>query len=174
MATRGKRKRVVVSMKLRLDADDDGDDIFENTTSLISDTDGMKALEAASCYAEQQSSASAIDVMLIKKTGNYTTSCRISRLLQKKLTHFFNASEPVPGGLKLPFNSGEDRSEAVPGGLKLSLNSDEDRSETVPGAYRHSVLEQSTIVTLEGSDWTSESDFACLFTSDHALTESFN
>ncbi|GBL81341.1 hypothetical protein AVEN_143650-1 [Araneus ventricosus] len=24
-------------------------------------------------------------------------------------------------------------------------------------AYRHSVLEQSTIVTLEGSDWTSES-----------------
>ncbi|GBL86282.1 hypothetical protein AVEN_184728-1 [Araneus ventricosus] len=29
-------------------------------------------------------------------------------------------------------------------------------------AYRHSVLEQSTIVTLEGSDWTSESDATLL------------
>ncbi|GBN77437.1 hypothetical protein AVEN_146608-1 [Araneus ventricosus] len=47
-------------------------------------------------------------------------------------------------------------------------------------AYRHIVLEQSTIVTLEGSDWTSESDetmlclFVCLFTSEHALADSFN
>ncbi|GBN60744.1 hypothetical protein AVEN_37924-1 [Araneus ventricosus] len=36
---------------------------------------------------------------------------------------------------------------------------------TAPEAYRHSVLEQSTILTLEGSDWTSESDVTmlCLF-----------
>ncbi|GBO20667.1 hypothetical protein AVEN_270378-1 [Araneus ventricosus] len=34
----------------------------------------------------------------------------------------------------------------------------------VPGAYRHSVLEQSTIVTLEGSDWTNESDVTLLHT----------
>ncbi|GBM28332.1 hypothetical protein AVEN_229516-1 [Araneus ventricosus] len=55
----GRRKRVVVSMELRLDDDDDDrDDIVENTTSLISQTDGMKALEAALCYVEQQSSAS--------------------------------------------------------------------------------------------------------------------
>ncbi|GBO09863.1 hypothetical protein AVEN_182244-1 [Araneus ventricosus] len=32
----------------------------------------------------------------------------------------------------------------------------------VPGTYRHTVLEQSTIVTLEGSDWTSESDVTML------------
>ncbi|GBN74610.1 hypothetical protein AVEN_268121-1 [Araneus ventricosus] len=31
-----------------------------------------------------------------------------------------------------------------------------------PDAYRHSVLEQSTIVTLEGSDWTNESDVTLL------------
>ncbi|GBN72425.1 hypothetical protein AVEN_273745-1 [Araneus ventricosus] len=30
------------------------------------------------------------------------------------------------------------------------------------GAYRHSVLKQSTVVTLEGSDWTSESDVTLL------------
>ncbi|GBM09326.1 hypothetical protein AVEN_135056-1 [Araneus ventricosus] len=44
-------------------------------------------------------------------------------------------------------------------------------------AYRHTVLEQSTIVSLEGSDWTSESDVTilCLFvTPDHSLTDSFN
>ncbi|GBM45762.1 hypothetical protein AVEN_208084-1 [Araneus ventricosus] len=29
-------------------------------------------------------------------------------------------------------------------------------------AYRHSVLEQSTKVTLEGSDWTNESDVTLL------------
>ena len=46
--------------------DDDEDDIVENA-SLISHTDGMKALETALCYVEQQSSASPIDVMLIKK-----------------------------------------------------------------------------------------------------------
>ncbi|GBM35889.1 hypothetical protein AVEN_125875-1 [Araneus ventricosus] len=43
-------------------------------------------------------------------------------------------------------------------------------------AYRHSVLELSTIATLEVSDWTSESYITmlcCLFTSDHALTDSF-
>ncbi|GBM21516.1 hypothetical protein AVEN_85329-1 [Araneus ventricosus] len=56
MANCEKRKRVVVSMELRLD--DDGDDIVENTTSLISHTDGMKPLEEALCYEEQQSSAS--------------------------------------------------------------------------------------------------------------------
>ncbi|GBM81818.1 hypothetical protein AVEN_12924-1 [Araneus ventricosus] len=33
--------------------DDDGDDIVENTTSLISHTDGMKGLEATLCYVEQ-------------------------------------------------------------------------------------------------------------------------
>ncbi|GBN62308.1 hypothetical protein AVEN_219418-1 [Araneus ventricosus] len=35
----------------------------------------------------------------------------------------------------------------------------------VRDAYRHAVLEQSTIVTLEGSDWTGESDVTilCLF-----------
>ncbi|GBM76314.1 hypothetical protein AVEN_214739-1 [Araneus ventricosus] len=32
----------------------------------------------------------------------------------------------------------------------------------IPGEYRHSVLEQSTIITLEGSDWTSESDVTLL------------
>ncbi|GBN87903.1 hypothetical protein AVEN_154154-1 [Araneus ventricosus] len=42
----------------------------------------------------------------------------------------------VPGGLKLPFNSDEDRSEAASGGLKLPLNSDEDRSEAVPGGLK--------------------------------------
>ncbi|GBM37080.1 hypothetical protein AVEN_138133-1 [Araneus ventricosus] len=49
--------------------DDDGDDVVENTTSLISHTDGMKASEATLCYVEQHSSASPIDVMLIKKNG---------------------------------------------------------------------------------------------------------
>ncbi|GBM72117.1 hypothetical protein AVEN_96206-1 [Araneus ventricosus] len=64
----GKRKRVVVSTELRLDDDDDdGDDIVENTTSLISYTDGMRALEAALRYVEQRSSASPIDVTVIKK-----------------------------------------------------------------------------------------------------------
>ncbi|GBM55360.1 hypothetical protein AVEN_111751-1 [Araneus ventricosus] len=32
---------------------------------------------------------------------------------------------------------------------------EEARDICAPVAYRHSVLEQSTIVTLEGSDWTS-------------------
>ncbi|GBN40604.1 hypothetical protein AVEN_239295-1, partial [Araneus ventricosus] len=32
----------------------------------------------------------------------------------------------------------------------------------VRDAYRRSVLEQSTIVTLEGSDWTNESDITLL------------
>ncbi|GBN10665.1 hypothetical protein AVEN_207635-1 [Araneus ventricosus] len=70
--------------------DDDGDDIVENTTSLISHTDGMKALEAALCYVEQQSSASPIDVILIKimaklcgKFPNFKTST-------KKVYSFFN------------------------------------------------------------------------------------
>ncbi|GBM22150.1 hypothetical protein AVEN_223043-1, partial [Araneus ventricosus] len=45
----------------------DGNDNVENTTSLISNTDGMKALEAELCYAEQQSSASPIDAILLKK-----------------------------------------------------------------------------------------------------------
>ncbi|GBL75251.1 hypothetical protein AVEN_194481-1 [Araneus ventricosus] len=35
-------------------------------------------------------------------------------------------------------------------------------AHTGPAAYRHSVLEQSTIVTLEGSDWTNESDITLL------------
>ncbi|GBN73253.1 hypothetical protein AVEN_144361-1 [Araneus ventricosus] len=47
--------------------DDDGDDIIKNTTSLIRHMDGMKALEAALCYVDLQSSTSPIDVMLIKK-----------------------------------------------------------------------------------------------------------
>ncbi|GBO07831.1 hypothetical protein AVEN_75446-1 [Araneus ventricosus] len=72
--------------------DDDGDDIVENTTSLISHTDGMKALEAALCYVEQQSSASPIDVILIKKWRNYAATCRTSRFQQKKFAHFFNGT----------------------------------------------------------------------------------
>lgn len=68
--------------------DDDEDDIAENA-SLISHTDGMKALETALCYVEQQSSASPIDVMLIKKWRDYAASCRISKLRQKKVTDFF-------------------------------------------------------------------------------------
>ncbi|GBO04646.1 hypothetical protein AVEN_268492-1 [Araneus ventricosus] len=35
-------------------------------------------------------------------------------------------------------------------------------SVNVRAAYRHSILEQSTIVTLEGSDWTNESDVTLL------------
>ncbi|GBM77357.1 hypothetical protein AVEN_52727-1 [Araneus ventricosus] len=39
------------------------------------------------------------------------------------------------------------------------------RGDLFPAAYRHTVLEQSTIVTLEGSDWTSECvvTMLCLF-----------
>ncbi|GBO30448.1 hypothetical protein AVEN_124802-1 [Araneus ventricosus] len=82
--------------------DDDGDDIVENPTSLISNTDGMKASEAALCDMEQQPSASPIDEMLIKKWRNYASSCRTSRLQQKKITHFFNdcdktSHSPEPG-----------------------------------------------------------------------------
>ncbi|GBM63903.1 hypothetical protein AVEN_81631-1 [Araneus ventricosus] len=69
-----KRKRVVMSTELRLD--DDGDDIVENTTSLISHTNGMKALKAALCYVEQQASAS--HVMLIK---NGETMRQVAELL---------------------------------------------------------------------------------------------
>ncbi|GBO11613.1 hypothetical protein AVEN_209022-1 [Araneus ventricosus] len=66
MSNCGKRKCVVVSMELRLDDDDDGNDIVENTTPLISHSDGMKALEVALHYVEQQSSTSPIHVMLVK------------------------------------------------------------------------------------------------------------
>ncbi|GBM43439.1 hypothetical protein AVEN_266456-1 [Araneus ventricosus] len=90
MANCGKRKRVVVSMALRLDNDDDGDDIVENTTSLIYHTDGMKVLDAALPYVEQQSSASPTDVMVIKKIGE--TMRQIAELLgfNKKSYSFFN------------------------------------------------------------------------------------
>ncbi|GBN74636.1 hypothetical protein AVEN_256324-1, partial [Araneus ventricosus] len=57
----------------------DGDDLVENTTSLISHTNGMKALEATFCYVEQLSSASPIDVMLIKKNGE--TIRKVAELL---------------------------------------------------------------------------------------------
>ncbi|GBM44746.1 hypothetical protein AVEN_83874-1 [Araneus ventricosus] len=82
MANCGKRK---VSMESRLD----DDDIFENTTSLISHTDVMKALEAALCYVEQQSSAAPIDMMLIKKNGE--TMRQVAELLgfNKKICYSF-------------------------------------------------------------------------------------
>ncbi|GBM78774.1 hypothetical protein AVEN_81948-1, partial [Araneus ventricosus] len=59
--------------------DDDGDDVIENTMSLMSHTEGMKALEAALCNVEQQSSAFPIDVMLIKKNGE--TMRQVAELL---------------------------------------------------------------------------------------------
>ncbi|GBO32603.1 hypothetical protein AVEN_201749-1 [Araneus ventricosus] len=90
MANCGKGKRVVVPMEFRLEDDDDGDDIVENTTSLISHTDGMKALEVALFYVEQLSSASTIDVMLIKKWRNYAASFRTSRLLLGTGSEFAN------------------------------------------------------------------------------------
>ncbi|GBL95500.1 Jerky -like [Araneus ventricosus] len=71
--------------------DDDGDDIVENTTSLISHTDGMKAFEAALFYVEQQSLVSPIDVMLIKKNGE--TMRQVAELLgfnKKWLLMYFN------------------------------------------------------------------------------------
>ncbi|GBN25965.1 hypothetical protein AVEN_44239-1 [Araneus ventricosus] len=72
---------------------DDGDNIIENTTSLISHTDGMKAIEAALWYMEQKSSASPIDVMLIKKK-NGKTMRHVAELQgfnkKKRLLIFFN------------------------------------------------------------------------------------
>ncbi|GBM58890.1 hypothetical protein AVEN_11527-1 [Araneus ventricosus] len=70
--------------------DEDGDDIIENPTSLISNTDGTKASESALCDMEKQSSASPIEVMLIK---NGETMLQVAELLgfnKKKITHFFN------------------------------------------------------------------------------------
>ncbi|GBL97181.1 hypothetical protein AVEN_144618-1 [Araneus ventricosus] len=86
MANCGKRKHVVVSMELRLN--DDGDDVVENTTSIISHMDVMKASEAALFYVEQQSSASPIDVMLIK---NGETTWQVAEHLgfNKKSYTFF-------------------------------------------------------------------------------------
>ncbi|GBN10449.1 hypothetical protein AVEN_159593-1 [Araneus ventricosus] len=88
MANSGKRKYVLVSMELRLDNDDDGYDIVENITSLVSHTDGMKAFEATLCYVEQQSLAFPIDVMLIKNGETMGASCRTSRLNKKSLLIF--------------------------------------------------------------------------------------
>ncbi|GBL97827.1 hypothetical protein AVEN_145784-1 [Araneus ventricosus] len=88
MANCGKRKCVVVSMELRLDDDDDGNDIVENTTPLISHSDGMKALEVALHYVEQQSSTSPIDVMLVK---NGETKQQVAELpgFKKTVYSFF-------------------------------------------------------------------------------------
>ncbi|GBM43046.1 hypothetical protein AVEN_215174-1 [Araneus ventricosus] len=76
-------------MELRSDDDDDGDSVVEITTSLISHTVGIKTLEAALCYVDQQSSASPTDVMLIK---NGETMRQAAELLgfNKKVAHFFN------------------------------------------------------------------------------------
>ncbi|GBO03679.1 hypothetical protein AVEN_199399-1 [Araneus ventricosus] len=71
-------------MKLRLDDDDDGDDIVQNTSSLIAHTDGMEDLEAALCYVEQQSLASPIDVY---KTMGCNMSFKI-HLLHSHLEFF--------------------------------------------------------------------------------------
>lgn len=70
--------------------DDDDDDFVETATSVISHTNGMRALETALCYVEQQPSASPMDVMLIKQWRNYAANCRSSKLKQKKVTDFFN------------------------------------------------------------------------------------
>ncbi|GBN49702.1 hypothetical protein AVEN_266078-1 [Araneus ventricosus] len=47
-------------------------------------------------------------------------------------------------------------------GVTIGGSTKEWFQEGCPDAYRHSVLEQSTSVTLEGSDWTSESDITVL------------
>ncbi|GBM22912.1 hypothetical protein AVEN_136337-1 [Araneus ventricosus] len=46
--------------------------------------------------------------------------------------------------------------------LRTLLHASRQLAGEVRDAYRHTVLEQSTIVTLEGSDWTSESDVTLL------------
>ena len=80
----------IIGIVADVNQDNDVSDIDDpKATPIISHTDGVKALEMALCYVEQQESASSIDVMLLKKWRNYAVSRRTSSLQQKKITDFF-------------------------------------------------------------------------------------
>ncbi|GBN88882.1 hypothetical protein AVEN_97096-1 [Araneus ventricosus] len=75
-------------MALRLDNDDDGDDIVENTTSLTYHTDGMKVLDAALRYVEQQSSASPTDVMRLHGFNIVSSpNCELCVHVEETISH---------------------------------------------------------------------------------------
>lgn len=68
--------------------DDHDDDPVEVGIAEITHTKGIKALELELCYIEQQSIASSVELMMLKRQREYATKCWAS-CLQQKVTDFF-------------------------------------------------------------------------------------
>jgi hypothetical protein len=63
-------------------------DSDEATTEVISQAEGLEALERALLYVEQHSKATPTDVIFMKSWWDIAASSRLSTLYQKKITDF--------------------------------------------------------------------------------------
>jgi hypothetical protein len=70
-------------------------DSDEATTELISQTEGLEALERALLYVEQHSKATPTDVIFMKRWRDIAASSRCSTLYQKRITDFVKKGQCI-------------------------------------------------------------------------------